>query len=48
MIPNEQWTSDQVEQTLQAFVEEGKVIEFESGKFKPTEKLKGARQLESA
>jgi hypothetical protein len=36
MRPNEHWTEDQAEQTLQALIEEGKVVEFEPGRFKPT------------
>ena len=36
MRPNEHWTEDQAEQTLQALIEEGKVVEFEQGRFKPT------------
>ena len=36
LLPNEHWTEDQAEQTLQALVEEGKIVEFEQGKYKPT------------
>ncbi|MDQ3969036.1 MAG: hypothetical protein M3275_11660 [Thermoproteota archaeon] len=35
LLPNEHWTEDQAEQTLQALVEEGKIIEFEQGKYRP-------------
>jgi hypothetical protein len=36
-LPNEYWTEDQAEQTLQALIEEGEVTEIESGKYKPVE-----------
>jgi hypothetical protein len=35
MRPNEGWTEDQAEQKLYALVEEGKLTEFEEGRFKP-------------
>ena len=36
MRPNEGWTEDEAEQTLYALVQEGKLSEFEQGRFKPT------------
>lgn len=34
MRPNEKWTEDEAEQTLYALLEEGKLTEFEPGKYK--------------
>jgi hypothetical protein len=39
LLPNEKWTEDQANQTLQALIEEGKIEEFEPGKYRPTQKL---------
>ncbi len=38
MAPNLHWTEDQAEQTFQALIQEHKVVEFEPGKYRPTEK----------
>jgi hypothetical protein len=35
MLPNERWTDNEIEQTLHALLQEGKVQEMEPGKFKP-------------
>jgi hypothetical protein len=36
LLPNEHFTEDQAEQTLQQLLQEGKVVEFEATKYKPT------------
>jgi hypothetical protein len=35
-LPNQHWTEDEAEQTLYALIEEGRIEEFEPGRFKPT------------
>jgi aerobic-type carbon monoxide dehydrogenase small subunit (CoxS/CutS family) len=35
MRPNEHWTDDEIEQTLQQLVQENKIREIEPGKYKP-------------
>jgi hypothetical protein len=36
MRPNEKWSDDEIEQTLQALMDEGKIRELEPGKYQPT------------
>jgi hypothetical protein len=36
MRANEHWTEDEIEQTLQQLLQEGKIREVEIGKYKPT------------
>jgi hypothetical protein len=39
IAPNLHWSEDDAEQTFQALIEEGKIIEFQPGKYRPTQKL---------
>jgi hypothetical protein len=39
MEPNLYWSEADAEQTFRQLIQEGKLVEFEPGKFTPTEKL---------
>jgi hypothetical protein len=43
--PNEHWTDDEIEQTLQQLLREGKIVELEPGKYSPTSGDGGGNQI---
>jgi hypothetical protein len=38
--PNERWTEDEIEQTLEQLLREGKIVELEGGRYEPVESLR--------